>query len=82
LDAASDAYFAGRQSRDVILERFRYSRGSLFEVISAEDTFFSAANSYLRTVNEYDIAHYLLLARTGRLLSSLDIDPGTLAEPR
>ncbi|MBC2776023.1 TolC family protein [Parasphingopyxis marina] len=82
LGAASDAYFAGRQSRDVVLERFRYSRGSLFEVISAEDTFFAAANSYLRTVNEYDVAHYLLLARTGRLLSALDIDPGTLAEPR
>ena len=74
-------YLAGRQSRDVLAERFRVSRGTLFDLLGAESNYFSVAARYLQTVIELDSARYALLARTGRLLPVLGIDAATL-EPR
>ena len=74
-------YLAGRQSRDVLAERFRVSRGTLFDLLAAESNYFSVAARYLQTVIELDSARYALLARTGRLLPALGIDAVTL-EPR
>lgn len=74
-------YIAGRQSRDVLAERFRVARGTLFDLLGAESNYFGVAARYLQTVIELDSARYALLARTGRLLPALGIDPATL-EPR
>ncbi len=73
--AIEQNYLASRRSRDVLAERFRVSRGTLFDVIAAESNFFSVAARYIQTVTELDTARYVLLARTGKLLSALAIDP-------
>jgi len=84
LEAARKAiesnYIASRQSRDVLAERFRVSRGTLFDLLGAESNYFGVAARYLQTVIELDSARYALLARTGRLLPELGIDPVTLSE--
>ena len=74
-------YMASRQSRDVIAERFRVSRGSLFDLIGAEANYFNVAARYIQTVTELDIARYVLLARTNKLLATLQIEPAAL-DPR
>ena len=74
-------YLASRRARDVLAERFRVSRGTLFDLLGAESNYFSVAARYVQTVIELDTARYALLARTGRLLSALAIQPAAL-EPR
>ena len=72
--AAMEAtYLASRRSRDTIAERFRVASGTLFDVIGAEDSYFETAAGYLQAVTELDAARYVLLSRTGTLLSSLGI---------
>ena len=77
LTAARDAieanYIASRRSRDVLTERFRIARGTLFDVIVAQNNFLAVAARYIQTVTELDTARYALLARTGRLLPALGI---------
>jgi adhesin transport system outer membrane protein len=76
--AVEAAYIASRQSRDVIVERFRVARGTLFDVVAAEDSYFESATSYIQVLSELDAARYVLLSRTGRLLDVLEIDPDRL----
>jgi outer membrane protein, adhesin transport system len=80
LGALETSYVASRRSRDVLVERFRASRGSLFDVLSAEDNLFQAATAYVQTLTELDTARYVLLSRSGRLLDALEIQ--TLPEAR
>jgi outer membrane protein, adhesin transport system len=75
LEALEQAYVASRRSRDVIVERFRAARGTLFDVVAAEDAYFESATAYIQALTELDAARYVLLSRTGRLLSTLDIEP-------
>lgn len=75
LAAQQAHYLSARMTRDAVVERFRVSRGTLFDVLDAEDRFFEAAANYVRTLSEFDSAHYVLLARTGQLLESLKIEP-------
>ena len=72
------SYIASRRSRDVIVERFRVARGTLFDVVAAEDNYFESATAYIQTLTELDAARYILLSRTGRLLEALEIDPDRL----
>ena len=78
LEALEAAYIASRQSRDVIAERFRAARGTLFDVVAAEDAYFEAATAYIQALTELDAARYVLLSRTGRLLEALEIDADRL----
>lgn len=71
-------YIASRRSRDVLAERFRVSRGTLFDLLGAESNYFGVAARYVQTVIELDTARYALLARTGRLLPLVGIEPLTL----
>lgn len=80
--ALEASYIAGRDSRDMLAERFRLARGTLFDVLGAEDTEFSTAASYIEALGDRDAARYVLLSRTGRLLSSLDIAEAAPAEER
>lgn len=75
LDALRASYIASRRSRDTIAERFRLTRGTLIDVLDANDTYFAAAASYIGTLAERDAAHYVLLSRTGRLLDALGLTP-------
>lgn len=71
--ALEASYVAGRDSRDMLAERFRLSRGTLFDVLAAEDAVFGTASAYIEALGDRDAARYALLSRTGRLLSSLGI---------
>ena len=59
----------------MIVERFRVARGTLFDVVAAEDSYFESATAYIQAVSELDAARYVLLSRMGRLLELLEIDP-------
>lgn len=78
-------YLASRRARDVLLERFRVSRGSLFDVLAAEDNFFQVAGRYVQAQVELGVARTVLLARTGILLDAIGTAPiaamGPLDEP-
>lgn len=80
LAAFEEAYVAARRSRDVLVERFRHTRGTLFDVLAAQDAFFLAATAYVQGLGELDAARYVLLSRTGRLLPAIGISTaqGTL----
>lgn len=75
LEALEAAYVASRRSRDVILERFRVARGTLFDVMAAEDVYFASATAYIEALTELDAARYVLLSRSGRLLDRLGVPP-------
>ena len=79
--ALENSYIASRQSRDVLAERFRVARGTLFDLLESESGYFNVAATYIRSITELDAARYVLLSRTGRLLSTLDIDPPVLETP-
>lgn len=78
LQALEASYMSSRRSRDVIIERFRVSRGTLFDVAVAEDAYFDSATAYIQSLTELDAARYVLLSRTGRLLDTLRIAPISL----
>lgn len=73
LAAVADNYVASRNARDVLAERFRVARGTLFDLLAAEDSYFGAAASYVQTLIERDVARYAFLSRTGQLLPALAI---------
>ena len=62
------AYVANRRARDTYVEQFRVSRGTLIELLRAEQAYVAAASAYLQGVVELDVARYALLVRTGEIL--------------
>jgi outer membrane protein, adhesin transport system len=72
--ALEQAYRANRQSRDVLAERFRYTQGSLIDVLNAEDTFFQVAAQLIQAVVRRDAQRLVLAQRSGILLSALGVD--------
>jgi adhesin transport system outer membrane protein len=76
--ALKENYIATRQSRDVLAERFRVARGTLFDLLASETNYFNVAARYVETVTELDIARYTLLARRGKLLEAFDIEPARM----
>ena len=80
LAALENSYIASRQSRDVLAERFRVARGTLFDLLESESGYFNVSATYIRAITELDASRYVLLSRTGRLLPTLDIEPPTLEE--
>jgi adhesin transport system outer membrane protein len=78
LDALETSYIASRRARDVIAERFRVARGTLFDVVEAENNYFESATAFIQSLSELDAARYVLLSRMGRLLDILEVDPDRL----
>ena len=78
LDALESSYIASRRARDVIAERFRVARGTLFDVVEAENNYFESATAFIQSLSELDAARYVLLSRMGRLLDILEVDPDRL----
>ena len=74
-DELEKSYITTRQLRDVVVTRFRTTRGTLFDVAAAEGAYIQGATAYIQTLIDLDIARYTLLFRTGRLLESLGVDP-------
>lgn len=75
LAAYREDYIASRVTRDAVVERFRVSRGTLFDALDAQDRLFLAAANYIRAMSERDAAVYVALTRSGDLLRVLDIAP-------
>ncbi|MEM8798767.1 MAG: TolC family protein [Pseudomonadota bacterium] len=67
------AVTANDEARAIYLEQFRVARGSLIDVLQAEQDFFESAVALLRGLIETDIASYRLLAETGELLDLFGI---------
>ncbi len=82
LSAYRDDYVASRITRDAVVIRFRVYRGSLFDVLDAEDRLFSAAAGYIRALGEMDAANFTLLSRTGQLMDGLKLNDETQGPQR
>jgi adhesin transport system outer membrane protein len=71
--AAEAAYRASRISRDVLHQRFIAYRGTLFDLLTADEDYLNAAISYLSLVTRRDAQKLVLLRRCGALLDGLAI---------
>lgn len=71
--ALERAYIANRRTRDLFVEQFKVARGTLLDVLQAEQDYFEAATSYLQGATELDVARHVLLDRTGELLDHFDV---------
>lgn len=67
------AYVANRRTRDLDAEQFRVSRGTLIDVLRAEQDYFAAATTYLQGAIALDLARYTLLARTAEILPAFGV---------
>ncbi|MBL4620730.1 MAG: TolC family protein [Marinicaulis sp.] len=68
LQALETAVIAHNQTRDLILERYRVSRGDLIDVLQTENDYFEAGMAYLTGLANRDMAVYGLMEHTGDLL--------------
>jgi adhesin transport system outer membrane protein len=68
LDALAEAVIAHDETRDLVLERYRLSRGDLIDVLQSENDYFEAAVAYLTALSGHDMAGYVLMEHTGDLL--------------
>jgi adhesin transport system outer membrane protein len=73
--ALRENYIASRRTRDVQVERFRVSRGTINDVLDTNESYFETAVGYVLAMSELDAARYVLLSRTGKLLDTLEIEP-------
>jgi adhesin transport system outer membrane protein len=73
------AYLDSRRARDLFTEQFRVARGTLFDVLRAEQDLFDAALALAQTSYELDVARYTLLARNGGLIEQFGLTPAALA---
>lgn len=69
------AYLDSRRARDLFVEQFRVSRGTLFDVLRAERDLLEAALGLARTSYALDIARFTLLARQNGLIPRFGIAP-------
>ncbi len=81
LASLASAYVASRQTRDALTTRFLAARGSLLDVLAANDTYFGTAAAYIQAIAGRDAARYVLLSRTGRLLTALEIPSAAEERP-
>ncbi len=68
LQALEDAYAANRAARDLVAERFRASRGTLLDLIEAENDWFEAGVRRLSGRADRDMAAFALMEFTGDLI--------------
>jgi adhesin transport system outer membrane protein len=73
------AYLDSRRARDLYVEQFRVSRGTLFDVLRAERDLLDAALALSRTTYDLDVARFVLLARQNGLIERFGMMPATVA---
>jgi outer membrane protein, adhesin transport system len=69
------AYLDSRRARDLFAEQFQVSRGTLFDVLRAEQDLLNAALSLAQTSYDLDVARFTLLARQGGLIERFGMTP-------
>jgi outer membrane protein, adhesin transport system len=67
------AYQANVDARGFFIEQFKVARGTLLDLLQAEQDTFEAGLAYARAVTELSFARHALLARTGELLPSVGV---------
>lgn len=73
------AYLDSRRARDLFAEQFRVARGTLFDVLRAEQDLLDTALALAQTSYELDVARYTLLARNGGLIEGFGLTPAVVA---
>lgn len=81
LPPLENSYLDSRRARDLFVEQFRVSRGTLFDVLRAERDLLDSALTLAQTSYELDVARFTLLARQGGLIERFGLVPATV-EPR
>ena len=67
LEALATSVIAHDETRELVLERYRLSRGDLIDVLQAENDYFEAGYAYLTGLINRDMAIYALMEHTGEL---------------
>jgi outer membrane protein, adhesin transport system len=67
------AYDANIKARNFFVEQFKVARGSLLDLLQAEQDAFEATADYIRGLTALDVARYRLLQQTGELLPTLGV---------
>ncbi len=76
------AYIESRKARDLFVEQFRVSRGTLFDVLRAESDLRDAALALAQANYEYDIAVFALLSRKGGLIEYFGLTPAVTSSAK
>lgn len=67
LEALATSVIAHDETRELVLERYRLSRGDLIDVLQAENDYFEAGYAYLTGLINRDMSIYALMEHTGEL---------------
>jgi outer membrane protein, adhesin transport system len=67
------AYDANIKARDFFVEQFKVARGSLLDLLQAEQDAFEATSQYVGGLGALDVARYRLLQQTGELLPAIGV---------
>lgn len=70
LAALAEALVAHDVTRDLVLERYKYSRGDLIDVLQAESDYFEAGVQFVIALSGRDMAGYALMEQTGDLIEA------------
>lgn len=73
------AYLDSRRARDLFAEQFRVSRGSLFDVLRAEQDLMNAALALAQANYDLDVAHFTLFAKRSGLIERFGMTPAVVA---
>nr|WP_279379666.1 TolC family protein [Polymorphobacter fuscus] len=73
------AYLDALRARDLFVEQFRVSRGTLFDVLRAERDLLDTALALAQTGYDHDVARFTLLARRGGLIEYFGLTPAVIA---
>jgi adhesin transport system outer membrane protein len=79
------AYLDSRRARDLFAEQFRVARGTLFDVLRAEQDLLDTALALAQASYDLDVARFTLLARNGGLIERFGLTPAAVSaglEPR
>ena len=84
LKALEEALINHDKTRDLVLERYKLSRGELVDVLQAENDYFDAGIAYLSGLANRDLSIYSLMEHTGELLRyfSPSVEYATALEER
>jgi outer membrane protein, adhesin transport system len=67
------AYDANVKARNFFIEQFKVARGSLLDLLQAEQDVYEAIADYSRGLGALDVARYRLLQQTGELLPAIGV---------
>jgi len=75
LPPLENSYLDSRRARDLFVEQFRVSRGTLFDVLRAERDLLDTALALAQSSYELDVARFTLLGRQGGLIERFGLTP-------